>query len=90
MIETLLSVLHVVACMFLILVVLLQQGKGGGLSAMSGGAAQVFGGRGAGNLLTRLTAASAIVFMTTSISLAYLSSQGDRAIRAYEKQRESK
>jgi preprotein translocase subunit SecG len=47
-----------------------------------GGAAQVFGGRGAGNLLTRTTAVCAGLFMLTSVSLAYLSSSGDRAIRA--------
>jgi len=47
-----------------------------------GGAAQVFGGRGAGNLLTRATAVCATTFMLTSVSLAYLSSSGDRALRA--------
>ena len=79
-----LKVLHVVVCVFLILVVLLQQGKGGGLGALSGGAAQVFGGRGAGNFMTRLTAICAAVFMITSISLAYLSSAGDRELKSYE------
>jgi preprotein translocase subunit SecG len=65
-------------------VVLLQQGRGGGLGAAFGGgaAAQVFGGRGAGNLLTRATAICAGVFMITSVSLAYLSSSGDRALKA--------
>jgi preprotein translocase subunit SecG len=65
-------------------VVLLQQGKGGGLGAAFGGAAaaQVFGGRGAGNILTRATAICAAVFMITSVSLAYLSSSGDRALKA--------
>ncbi len=82
MLHTFLSVLHVFVCLFLILVVLLQQGKGGGLGGLGGGAAtQVFGGRGAGNFMTRLTAACAVVFMLTSISLAYLSSSGDRALR---------
>ena len=78
MLITLLNVIHVVACLFLILVVLLQQGKGGGLSGMGGGGAQVFGGSGAGNFMTRLTAICAAVFMLTSLSLAYLSSAGDR------------
>ncbi len=83
MFVTFLTILHVMACGFLMLVVLLQQGRGGGLGAAFGGVAtrQVFGGRGAGSLLTRLTAISAIVFMTTSITLAYLASSGDRSLR---------
>jgi preprotein translocase subunit SecG len=84
MLNTLLSIVHVSACIFLILVVLLQQGKSGGLgSAFGGGASQqVFGGRGAGNLLTRLTSVFAAVFMLTSLSLAYLASAGDIKLKA--------
>ena len=85
MIQTLLNILHVIVCLFLILVVLLQQGRGGGMGGAFGGAtAQVFGGRGAGNFMTRLTAICAAIFMATSISLAYLSSAGDRALKALE------
>jgi preprotein translocase subunit SecG len=80
MLITILNVIHVVVCLFLILVVLLQQGRGGGLAAMGGGGAQVFGGRGAGNFMTRLTAICAAIFMLTSVSLAYLSSAGDREL----------
>lgn len=83
--QTFLSIVHVVACIFLILVVLLQQGRGGGLGSAFGGGSggqQVFGGRGAGNLLTRLTAAFAIVFMGTSVTLAYLASAGDIKLKA--------
>lgn len=75
LIETPLTVLHVFACLFLVLVVLLQPGKSGGMGAFTGAAAtQVFGGRGAGNLLTRTTWATATVFFLTSLTLAYLSS----------------
>ena len=83
--QTFLSIVHVVACIFLILVVLLQQGRGGGLGSAFGGGSggqQVFGGRGAGNLLTRLTAAFAVVFMGTSVTLAYLASAGDIKLKA--------
>ncbi len=82
--ETFLQVVHLLVCAMLILVVLLQQGKGGGMGAAFGGGAggQVFGGRGAGNLLTRATSVCAAVFMITSVSLAYLSSSGDRALKA--------
>jgi preprotein translocase subunit SecG len=45
---------------------------------------QVFGGRGAGDVLTRLTAITAAVFMTTSVVLAYMASSGDRSLRAAE------
>lgn len=91
MLQTLLSIVHVLVCLFLILVVLLQQGRGGGIGPSLGGAsAQVFGGRGAGNILTRITAACAVIFMATSMSLAYLSSAGDRELREFEKSQQEK
>jgi preprotein translocase subunit SecG len=83
MLQTFIDIVHVFVCMVLIGVVLLQQGKGGGMGAAFGGATtQVFGGRGAGNILTRATAICAGIFMLTSVSLAYLSSSGDRALKA--------
>jgi preprotein translocase subunit SecG len=89
MLQTFLNILHIFVCFFLILVVLLQQGRGGGMgSAFGGASAQVFGGRGAGNFLTRLTAICAIIFMGTSMSLAYLSSAGDRELREFENTQE--
>ena len=94
MVTTLLEIVHVFVCLFLMLVVLLQQGKGGGMGAAFGGGAtqQVFGGRGAGNLLTRATAICAAIFMMTSVSLAYVSSSGDRDLKAriVEEQRKGK
>jgi preprotein translocase subunit SecG len=78
---TFLSILYVFVCLFLILVVLLQSGKGGGLgSAFGGSSTQIFGGAGAGNLLTRLTAVSAFLFMTLSVGLAFLSTGGEQAL----------
>jgi len=79
---TFVSIVYVFVCLFLILVVLLQSGKGGGLgSAFGGGTSQqIFGGAGAGNLLTRLTAGSAFLFMALSVWLAFLSSSGDQAL----------
>jgi protein translocase SecG subunit len=60
---TLLAIIHVFVCLFLILVVLLQQGRGGRLGRAFGGQTQqVFGGRGAGNFMTRVTWACAMVF----------------------------
>ena len=80
---TFLSIVHVFVCMFLILVVLLQQGRGGGLGSAFGGASQqVFGGRGAGNFMTRVTWACAMIFILTSVSLAYIASAGDRSLKS--------
>lgn len=69
-----LVVLHVTVCFFLIAVVLLQRGKGAEVGAVFGGGASstVFGGRGAGNFLTKLTTGSAVIFMLTSMTLSYL------------------
>ena len=74
---TMLLVLHFMVCFVLIAVVLLQRGKGSDLGAAlgGGGANTVFGSRGAGNFLTKLTTGSAIIFMLTSLSLAYLGTQ---------------
>ncbi len=81
-IHTPLVVVHVLACIFLMLVVLIQPGKSGGLGAFTGaGAQQVFGGRGAGNFLTRTTWATATIFFSTSITLAYLSSSADESLQ---------
>ncbi len=72
--QTFLYVLHFLVCFILIGVVLLQRGKGQDLGASLGGgsANTIFGSRGAGNFLTRITTASAIIFMGTSLSLSYL------------------
>jgi preprotein translocase subunit SecG len=69
---TLLLIVHVVSCIFLVTVVLLQQGKGADVGAVFGGSSQtLFGTSGAGNLLTKLTSATAILFMLTSLTLTY-------------------
>jgi preprotein translocase subunit SecG len=78
---TFLTILYVVVCVFLILVVLLQAGRGGGMGSAFGGSSQsVFGGAGAGNFLTRLTVIMAAMFMVLSASLAYLSTSSDKAL----------
>ncbi|HEY4595430.1 MAG TPA: preprotein translocase subunit SecG, partial [Thermoanaerobaculia bacterium] len=67
----LLYVIHVLVCVFLILVVLLQQGKGADLSVFGGGSTQTaFGARGATTLLHKLTVASFVVFIVTTVSIA--------------------
>jgi preprotein translocase subunit SecG len=65
---------HVVVCLFLIGVVLLQQGRSADLAGAFGGQGSqtAFGPRAAANVLTRLTTWSAIIFMMTSLSLTIL------------------
>ncbi len=77
-----LSVLYCLVCLFLVLVVLLQAGRGGGLGAVSGGSKTVFGGAGAGNVLTKATSVSAALFMILSATLAYVSSSSDKSLEA--------
>jgi preprotein translocase subunit SecG len=90
-IHTPLTVIHVLACTFLMLVVLIQPGKSGGLGALSGaGAQQVFGGRGAGNFLTKTTWATAGIFFATSMTLAYLSSSADESLQRKSKAAQEK
>jgi preprotein translocase subunit SecG len=68
------TTIHVIVCLFLIGVVLLQQGKSADLAGAFGGQGSqtAFGPRGAANLLTKLTTWSAVIFMLTSISLFVL------------------
>ena len=72
---TLLIVIHVIVCLFLIVIVLLQHGKGADVGATFGGSSQtLFGTEGPLPLLNKITTFAAIVFMLTSVSLAYFSS----------------
>jgi preprotein translocase subunit SecG len=73
----LLIILHVIVCLFLIGVVLIQQGKSADLAGAFGGQGSqtAFGPRGAANLLTRLTTWSAVIFMITSITLTVMMSR---------------
>jgi preprotein translocase subunit SecG len=70
----LLIVIHVVVCLFMIAVILLQQGKSADLAGAFGGQGSqtAFGPRSAANLLTRTTTWCAVVFMITSISLTVM------------------
>ncbi|MCB2216140.1 preprotein translocase subunit SecG [Desulfofustis glycolicus] len=74
--ETLLIIVHVVVCLFLIGIVLLQHGKGADIGATFGGSSQsLFGTEGPLPLLNKITTLSAVIFMVTSVALAYISSQ---------------
>ena len=76
----LLTIFHLFVCVFLILVVLLQTGKGADVAAAFGGTSQTaFGARGAATLLSKLTTGSAIVFMITSFALAMMEIRAPRS-----------
>ncbi len=72
-----LSIVHLLVTLGLILIVLLQSGKGADIGAAFGGGSSqtVFGGRGAATFLSKLTSALAILFMLTSLTLTILASQ---------------
>src|SRR6266436_5180779 len=74
---TLLTIVHVLVCLFLIVVVLLQSGKAADLAGAFGGMGSqtAFGPRGSATLLSKATTASAILFMLTSLSLSILATR---------------
>jgi preprotein translocase subunit SecG len=68
--------IHITVCIVLVVIILLQQGKGADVGAVFGGSSStVFGSSGAGNAMTKATWALATVFFATSIFLAYSSTQ---------------
>ena len=70
--QILITILHVAVCVILILVVLLQAGKGANMGAVFGGSSQtVFGSSGPGTFLGKMTTVVAAVFMITSLALSY-------------------
>lgn len=69
-------ILHLIVCFLMIAAILLQAGKGAEIGAAFGGSSQtVFGSRGPGTFLSKITVGAAIIFMLTSLSLALLSRQ---------------
>ena len=86
----LITIIHVVVCLFLIGVVLLQSGKSADLAATFGGAGSqaAFGPRGAATLLSKVTTWCAVVFMLTSITLSIFASRrvsGSSSVTSGEK-----
>jgi preprotein translocase subunit SecG len=69
---TLITIVHIIVCLFLIIVVLLQSGKSGDIAAAFGGMGSqtAFGPRGAATALSKATTWSAIIFMVTSLTLS--------------------
>ena len=75
MISVVISI-HIIVCIAMCIIILLQQGKGADIGAVFGGSSQtVFGASGAGNALTKATWLLAAIFFSTSIFLAYASAR---------------
>ena len=78
---TVITIIHVIVCLALIFIVLLQTGRGAGIGAAFGGSSQTFfGSSGATPFLAKLTAAAAILFMVTSLGLTFLGTRGGSSV----------
>lgn len=73
--NSLIITIHIIACVTLVVLVLLQSGKEGMGVIFGGGGGSLFGSTGAGNLLSKLTAGAATVFFITSMVFTYTSTQ---------------
>ena len=79
---TLILIIHLIVCLFLIFIVLLQSGKGADIGAAFGGSSQtIFGARGAATFFSKMTTGAAIVFMLTSLSLAIVTTRGGSVVK---------
>ena len=79
---TLILIVHIIVCFFLIFIVLVQSGKGAELGAAFGGSSQtLFGARGAATVFSKLTTIAAVVFMLTSLSLAIVESRSSSVVK---------
>ena len=72
--QTLILTLHIIVCVLLVILVLLQSGKEGMGVIFGGGGGSVFGSSGAGGMLSKLTAFVAALFVFTSLSYTYITS----------------
>jgi preprotein translocase subunit SecG len=84
---TFVLVVHVMACILLLIVILMQSGRGGGLTEAFAAAETVFGPK-TNSILVRTTTIFAVVFLATSLSLAYLSAQKDKSLLMNESLKE--
>lgn len=72
---TLLVTIHIIICIFLVCIVLLQKGKGAEIGAVFGSSEALFGAAGPATFLNKLTTVTAILFMLTSLGLTYMSAK---------------
>lgn len=71
--------IHLIACILMILVILMQSGKGASMGAAFGGSNQtLFGSSGGSTFFNKLTTSIAVIFMLTSLTLAYISANSSK------------
>jgi preprotein translocase subunit SecG len=89
---TVISIIHVVVAIALILIVLLQTGRGSEIGAAFGGGSSqtLFGSSGSSGFMTKLTTAAVVIFMVTSLGLAYIYSHREAALKVTPAQTEEK
>jgi preprotein translocase subunit SecG len=79
--STLITVIHCITCVFLVLFVMIQSGKGAEISASFGGSSQtVFGSSGGANVFAKITGVLAAIFFTTSIVLTIMGGQSQKSL----------
>src|SRR4051794_24646953 len=79
--HTFVTVIHIVTCVLLVLVVLIQSGKGAEISASFSGSSQtVFGSSGGANFFTHFTQGAAAIFMITSLTLTVMGTQNRKSL----------
>ncbi|MFP4083157.1 MAG: preprotein translocase subunit SecG [Candidatus Aminicenantes bacterium] len=85
--SVIITTVHIITCFILIIAVLLQSGKSADLAGAFGGAGSqsVFGPRGAGTILSKVTTICAVLFMLTSLGLWILSASGTKSVVKGEK-----
>lgn len=85
MIIIVVTILHVIMCLILIGIVLLQTGKGASMgAAFGGGSNTLFGAAGPASFLNKLTTVAAVMFMVTSFTLAIMASRGTASSRVLD------
>ena len=88
---TLVVILHLIVCLFLIFIILIQSSKGAEMGAAFGGSSQtLFGSRGAATVLSKVTTIAAILFMLTSLTLAVLSVKRGSVVSSMPSQESAK
>lgn len=78
--DTLVLTIHIIACVFLVVLVLLQSGQEGMGVIFGGGSSSMFGSSGAGGLLVKVTAGLAAVFLVTSLTYNILTKQAPESV----------
>jgi preprotein translocase subunit SecG len=84
------AVIQIIICLLLVVVILLQEGKKGMGAIFGGSSSSIFGARGAGNILTKVTSVLAILFMLNSVWMSYISSRDASVIDEIKTTEESK